>query len=146
MTTNGILKLRAQDAEDIQVISAVLQDAIVPVCDMAYQPSEKNFVIVAQRLRREAEEGACERICSALTIKSVTAAKTSNFDPHNHEGMLDLLAVMLEPSRTALHLIFAGDARIRLEIAADWAAALEDFGQPWPAQCTPCHDDKAKSA
>ena len=49
-----LLKLRAEDSEDIQIISAVLQDSIVPVCDMAFQPETKSFVIVAQRLRREA--------------------------------------------------------------------------------------------
>jgi hypothetical protein len=141
MVTNGILKLKAQDHEDIQVVSAVLQDAIVPLCDMAYQPEQNTFVLVAQRLRREAEGGEGERICSALTIKGVTAAQVLGIDQADHKMMLDLLAIMLEPSRTTLHLIFAGNGRVKLQVA-DWVAALEDFGEPWPAQCNPCHDEK----
>ena len=136
-----LLKLRAEDTEDVQVISAVLQDAIVPVCDMAFEPDTQSFVIVAQRLRREeAENGAAERICSALTVKGVTSVQTFGFDRRQRERMLDLLAIMIEPGAKQASLIFAGDARIRLELA-EWGFAVEDFGAAWPALCKPCHED-----
>ena len=138
--TDTLLKLRAEDAEDMQVISAVLQDSIVPVCDMAFQAESGSFVAVAQRLRRETgEEVGAERICCALTIKGVTEAHTHGIDRHEKERMLDLLAVILE-SPASLSLIFADDARIRLSLAG-WAVAIEDFGLPWPALCRPCHED-----
>ena len=58
----GLLKLKAKDAEDIQVISAVLQDSIVPVVDMQYDAADKSFIMVVQRLCREDKVGAaCER-------------------------------------------------------------------------------------
>ncbi|MDR3425205.1 MAG: DUF2948 family protein [Alphaproteobacteria bacterium] len=134
-----MLKLRAGDAEDIQVISAVLQDAIVPVCDMAFQPESNAFVLVAQRLRREdGEGGEKERICCALTVRGVVAVQKHGIDQHQGERMLDLLAILFEPSGH-LSLIFAGDARIRLELGA-WSATVEDFGESWPALCRPCHE------
>jgi hypothetical protein len=133
-----LLKLFAKDSEDVQVISAVLQDAIAPVCDMAFQNDAKSFVLVVQRLRREAgEAGASERICSALRVTGVTSVKTHGIDLEHSERMLDLLAIMCEDQ--ALTLIFAGDAKIKLTLSG-WAAALEDFGEPWPALCHPCHD------
>ena len=136
--TIQLLKLRAADAEDVQVISAVLQDSIAPVCDMAFQSDTKSFVMVVQRLRREAgEAGAAERICCALTVTGVAAVQTQGIDPLQGDCMLDLLAIMLTPQR--LTFVFAGDAHIRLELA-EWNAALEDFGEPWPALCSPCHD------
>jgi hypothetical protein len=134
----NLLKLRAADAEDLQVISAVLQDSIAPVCDMAFQTDTKNFVMVVQRLRREAgEAGAAERICSAVTVTGIAAVKTHGIDLQQGDRMLDLLALMMEPQ--GITLVFAGNAKIRLEAGA-WGLTLEDFGEPWPALCNPCHD------
>jgi hypothetical protein len=138
-----MLKLRAKDAEDIQVISAVLQDAILPVCDITFEPEDKTFIAVAQRLRREPEEAEIpERICCALTIKGVKSVQTHGVDQRDPEGMLDLLAIILEPAHI-LNFIFAGDARIRLELET-LSGAIEDFGEPWPAFCHPCHDNAAQ--
>ena len=47
------LKLRAEDAEDLAVISACLQDALVPVRDLAYVPEDRTFLLVANRFRWE---------------------------------------------------------------------------------------------
>ena len=140
MKTGTLLKLRAEDAEDVQVMSAVLQDAIMPVCDMAYQPESKSFVMVTQRLCREGTEP--ERICSALTVSGVTNVQMRGFDQKQPDLMLDLLAILLDPAQQ-LTFIFAGNARIRLELAG-WKAALEDFGEPWPALCSPCHEETTK--
>ena len=137
------LRLRAKDAEDIEVISAVLQDSIVPVCDMVFQQETQSFIVVAQRLRREGQEAeATERICSALTISGVVSVQTHGIDLHHHERMLDLLAIMVEPAQRSLTLVFAGDALLRLGLEA-WGAVVEDFGESWPALCHPHHEDPA---
>ncbi len=47
------LKLRGEDEDDLAVISAVLQDALVAVGEMAYFPEEARFVLVANRFRWE---------------------------------------------------------------------------------------------
>ena len=139
MTT--ALKLRAKDADDIQVISAVLQDSIAPVVDMHYLSDDKNFVMVVQRLCRDnGMEGKKERVCCALNLRGVEAVQTQGFNPHDTAAMLDLLAVM--PEGDTLQLIFASDARIRLRLK-DWNMIVEDFGERWPAQCNPCHESGA---
>jgi hypothetical protein len=136
--TETLLKLKAKDAEDVEVISAILQDAIVPICDILWQPDDKTFVMAAQRLRREgkSEEGL-ERICCAVNVKGVEAVQTHGIDLARRERMLELLAVV--PESGALTFICAGDAKIRLQLGA-WFLALEDFGEAWPAKCNPCHD------
>ena len=137
------LKLRAKDAEDIQIISAVLQDSVVPLCDMVFQEEAKSFVAVAQRLRREAGVSGCsERICSALTINGVVSIQTHGIDQHHSERMLDLLAIILEPSQKQLNLVFAGDAGIRLDLET-CSVVVEDFGESWPSVCHPCHEEGA---
>ncbi|MDD4616616.1 MAG: DUF2948 family protein [Alphaproteobacteria bacterium] len=137
--TPELLKLRAEDAEDIEVVSAVLQDAIVPFCDIAFQEEDNVFVFVAQRLCREEKEGT-ERICCAMTIKGVKSVRTHGISSGSKdELMLDLLAIILEPENV-LNFIFAGDSRIRLELDKKWHGIIEDFGERWPALCQPRHD------
>lgn len=130
-----LLKLKAEDNEDVQVISAVLQDAIVPVCDMIYKADEKNFVMVVHRLCRE--EGNLERICCAVNVRGVESAQLQSIDLTKQGDMLDLLAAM--PDEKAVTFVFAGGAKIRLHLD-NWLMIVEDFGEPWPVQCNPCHD------
>ncbi len=141
--TEELLKLRAEDAEDIEVMSAVLQDSIVPQCDMAFQEDEQSFVLVAQRLCREKGRQGKERICCALTVKGVKSVRTHGMDhcKTQDDAMLDLLAIILEPSHV-LNLIFAGDARIKVELD-NWSATIEDYGPRWPSLCQPHHDAEA---
>lgn len=136
MDTAPTLKLRAGDAENLQIISAVLQDSLVPVCDMIFQAEAQSFVLVAQRLRRE-RGGDTDRICCALTINGVTGVQTQGIDLRSADRILDLLALLVEGN--TLSLIFAGGAKIRLDLAT-WAVLVEDFGEAWPALCSPCHD------
>ena len=61
MATASALKLRAEDGEDIAVLSAVLQDALVAVGEMAWLPDEHRFVLVANRFRWEPDDPAPRR-------------------------------------------------------------------------------------
>lgn len=51
--TDKLLKLRAEDEEDLAVISACLQDALVPLTNIAWLKDEQRFVLVANRFRWE---------------------------------------------------------------------------------------------
>ena len=53
MPGTGPLKLRAHDIEDLRALGACLQDALVPVADLAYLKAEKRFVMVANRFKWE---------------------------------------------------------------------------------------------
>jgi len=128
------LKLRAEDEEDLAVISAILQDAMVAVSDLAYQPAEKRFLLVANRYRHESGSG--ERINTGLRIDQVSAVKRRGFAPNQGDRILVLLAVHAEPG--AIILDFAGGASIRLE-SGRVLCHLDDFGEPWPTHFRPSH-------
>src|SRR5258707_7154439 len=51
------LRLRAEDADDLAVISACLQDALVSVRGLAYDCEARSFVFVANRFRWGAGAG-----------------------------------------------------------------------------------------
>jgi hypothetical protein len=114
------------------------------VIDMSFDAEAKTFIVVAQRLKREDGAAGSERICAALTVKGVASVQTHGIDLHQRERILNLLALIPETgdqsAKRHLSLIFAADVSVRLELG-EWSAVIEDFGEPWPTLCRPCHED-----
>lgn len=139
----GDLKLAATDAEDIAVLSALLQDAVIPISEMVYLASEGRFALVANRFRWEdapAEKVAgqiYERVRCGVTFDRVNAVRRQNFVQNRRDQMFELLA--LEAANEYVDLVFAGGATVRLEVERILCHA-EDFGEPWPTQWRPEHD------
>ena len=137
------LKLRAEDEEDLTVISTCLQDALVPVRDFAYVPTDREFLFVANRfcwengLRRVPGEAAYERTLCGIRFSEVAAVSYSGFRRGNDGRILSLLAIRAENG--AVHLEFSGGATIRLEVARILCHAT-DIGEPWPTPWLPRHD------
>ncbi len=135
------LKLLARDEEDLAVISAVLQDALIPVSEMAYLPEEQRFALVANRFRWEAPGNRrprenLERRLAGLSIGSVTAVRRRGFNPGDPERILALLAMRRVAG--ALQLDFAGGASIQLE-TSEILCHLDDLSEPWPTRWQPRH-------
>ena len=139
----ALLKLRAEDAEDLLVISACLQDALVPVRDLAYIPEERTFLLIANRFRWEngvrpaPGEAGLERTLCGITFSEVTAVSYSGFRRSENGRILSLLAIRAENGK--VHLEFSGGAAIRLEVACILCHA-KDVGEPWPTPWQPRHD------
>ena len=137
------LQLRANDAEDLAVISACLQDALIPLADMAFVPEERRFLLVASRFRWEIvgeqtqAAASIERVHCGVCFEHVVTVRTRGIDRRAHGGRtLELLTVSLEEN--AIRLIFAGRAEVRLELDGV-LCHLRDFGEPWPAFRQPTH-------
>jgi len=134
------LKLRAEDADDLAVISACLQDAIVPYGDMRFVRAENRFMLAAVRFRWEqTDDGrgeAYERVTSAVTIDRVKAVRQRGIGPAAAAGFLNLLA--LEAGDGQIDLVFAGGGAIRLDVEGI-RCRMEDFDEPWPTPSQPRH-------
>lgn len=144
-----LLRLKALGDTDLEIISGALQDAIVPIGDMSFEPVTKQFVFVANRFRWEASdtngsENPSERINAGVTFSNVTAVRRRGIDFRDRSAFLNLLAVTCaeEPDSAgpAVELTFSGDTAIRLETTG-LLCHLEDFGEPWPTQWRPQHAD-----
>jgi hypothetical protein len=137
------LKLRAEDPEDLAVISACLQDALVAVRDFAYIRGERRFLFVANRFRWESGQGMAggerpfERILCGVAFSEVEGVSYSGFRRSDDYRILSLLAI--RPEDGSVHLEFSGDAAIRLEVARILCHA-GDLGDPWPTPWQPRHD------
>ncbi|HEX4193963.1 MAG TPA: DUF2948 family protein [Stellaceae bacterium] len=138
------LKLRAADAEDLAVLSAILQDSLVTIAEMTYLPDESRFVLVANRFKWEPQTGAAEakaeRVLTGLCIDGVKAVSRRGFSPREGDRILSLLALRLEDQGAIplLVLDFAGGSSVRLEVA-QILCHLDDLGEPWPTRWRPKH-------
>jgi hypothetical protein len=143
------LKLIALDADDLAVISAHLQDAVLKVADLAYLPQDKRFAAIANRFdwldALEDGKGGSDgfaRRRTAVRFERVLGAKVSGIDLKNGSAVLSLLAIRFEPKQVPggdILLVFA-DGAIRLEVEVI-EAALEDLGPVWEAKGKPQHPD-----
>jgi hypothetical protein len=140
--TSDPLSLRAEDVEDMTVVSACLQDALVTLGDMAYLAEERRFVLVASRfLWEEKGSGRRSRIHTGVSFDEVTAVRMRGINRRADRGrILELLAIDAEdgPEKGAITLVMAGGAELRLEVDAI-RCRLRDFGEPWPAAVSPRH-------
>jgi hypothetical protein len=149
------LKLRAEDEEDVQVLSACLQDALVAVGDMRFLNDERRFVLVANRFCWEdeniddlpamvdeetEEDPPYERVHCGVRFENITGVKVRGFDPRDSSRILELLAITSEVAaeRSAVRLIFAGDAEILLRSERIFCLR-EDLDEHWPTAFRPKH-------
>jgi hypothetical protein len=153
------LKLLAFDTEDLGVISAHLQDAVLRVGDMAYLPREKRFVAIANRFDWEkaasspqslksGSREAYERRRVGIRFERVDAAKIQGFDFKDKRAALALLAVTFEATAGPdspegdVTLTFSGGAAIRLSIECI-EIELKDLGATWTTKRSPDHSEDA---
>ena len=143
------LKLVALDAEDLEVISAHLQDAVMRVGDMTYLPREQRFALLLNRFNweqaLEQTDGhrhlSFERRRTGLHFDRVRKVKTRGLDPRKRDAVLELLAIRFDendPPAGHVELVFAGDATIRLDVECI-EAAMRDLGGAWETQARPAH-------
>jgi hypothetical protein len=140
-----LLKLVALDTDDLEVVSAHLQDAAICVGDVRWRPAEKRLVIGLARFDWEgAQTGQpdYQRRSAALRFERVNSFKCRNVDCCNKAAMLSLLAIVFDESDGAggiVTLTFSGGAALRLEVEC-LECELADLGPIWTTTCCPAHD------
>ena len=134
------LRLLAEDAEDLAVISAALQDAVAKLGDIAWDAKGRRLTIVFNRFRWETGRG--ERVRSALQLSGVMAVQARRLRQGASEAVVQLLAAAFEPGEApggTILLRFAGDADLRCVVECV-DAVLADVSAPWPARRAPSHE------
>ena len=143
------LNLIVQDGEDLQIVSAHLQDAIARVGDISYLPGERRFALMFNRFRWESvtnksvsDSDEFERVRTGLHFDDVMAAKVHGISRANSDAVLELLSigfVETEAPAGELTLTFAGGGAIRLEVECV-EGLMRDVSDPWPAKARPEHE------
>ncbi len=161
------LRIKAIDAEDLQVVAAVLQDALISVGDMDFLANEHRFILVANRFKWE----NCSDDVGLPEIVGTPNPVTATSDGNGRDATLEpcrtyervhcglcfegvehvrarginrqdrgriLELLHIEREPAAVVLLFAGDTAVRLE-GASIVCRVEDFGDPWPTTWRPNH-------
>jgi hypothetical protein len=143
----GRLRLRACDQDDLQIIAACLQDALIPLREMAFMAKERRFMAAFNRFQWERlsdpTDAADLTLCqSVLRIDHVDHVQYRGLDGELDGVKFELLTIIAESGEAGgfwITLLFAGDVALRLQVR-ELALALEDFGESTPASNTPKHD------
>lgn len=142
---NDDLKLIALDAEDLAVISAHVQDAVVRAADLSWRASERRFALALRRFDWEAPAREPRRRLAGLHFERVTAVAFRGVNPRQRGAVMNLLAVTFEvsdPPSGAVTLVFSGGGAVRLEVECI-EVQLKDLGPAWEASRRPFHQSES---
>ena len=142
------LNLGAQDADELQVLSALTQDAIFPITEMTWQAKQRRFGLLLNRFRWE--EGARgqtapERVQSILVVDNVMSVASQGVDRAEADMILSVLSATFEAGDDgAGDIVFtlAGDGAVRLSVEAI-ELTLKDVTRPYvaPSKKAPSHPE-----
>ena len=139
-----LLKLVALDNDDIEVLSAHAQDAVVKVGDVMWRPAEKRLVVVINRFDWEGAQNLVppyRRRRAALRFERVNGFKHRHVACNEKDAVLNLLAVEFTPTDAPaghVTLTFSGGCAMRLDVEC-LEAELADLGPEWATACCPDH-------
>ncbi|MFC4214817.1 DUF2948 family protein [Pseudophaeobacter arcticus] len=145
------LNLGALSAEDLQVVSTLVQDAVFPISEMSWRAREHRFALLLNRFRWEDISSAekrgrpFERVQSLLVIDGVLGVASQGIDRGDKDTILSLLSVHFEPGEDGaghVRLTLAGDGSIRLAVET-LEVSLRDVTRPYlaPSKQAPTHHD-----
>ena len=140
------LKLLAASNDDLRVIAAHLQDAIVSAKDIANLKKNRIFLIQLNRFMWEdVEKGVFrknKRIRTILKFDNVISVLSKNINLKVDKNFLDFLTIEsdLLPDKTyEIKLIFSGNAVIKIK-AEVIDVTLDDQASSWETKTQPKHD------
>lgn len=145
------LRLRAEDAEDLTVISTLVQDAVLPASEMRWERTRRRFSCLINRFRWEDKAVAerqgrgVERVQALLAVEDVLKVGQQGLGTRDADTVLSLLALAFEPGEDGtgrLVMTFAGDGAVALDVEAV-NVVLQDVTRPYlaPAGKSPRHPD-----
>jgi hypothetical protein len=138
------LRLLAEDAEDLQVISAALQDAVLKVGDIHWEPTARRLTFELNRFRWETDTP--ERVRAGLQLGGVLSVKARGIRRTAKDAVLELLALRFLPGEAPGGQVvfeFANDGDLSAEVECV-DAVLADISEAWPTKHAPSHEQGAR--
>lgn len=151
------VKLKAEDAADLEVMATHLQDAILRVGDFVWLARQRRFAGVGTRFcwelvdiepdnpggARPKEGKSFYRTRTGLHFDNVLGVKARGFDQSDGEAFLVVLGINFEPGEDAagtVRIAFGGGAELELQVEC-LDASMSDQTSPWPTDQLPAHEE-----
>ena len=137
------LKLAAGDAEDLEVLSARLQDAVAQLKNISWLPKKRRFAAVVNRLKWE--DGGKTRVRAGLHFDGVLKVQSHNVKLGADEAVVSILALRFTPAGGEdpggeVEIVLAGGGAFRRTVECI-DAELADMTEAWAARGTPDHEN-----
>ena len=143
------LRLRAIDSEDLDVVSALVQDSVFCSEDCVWNRRKREFAILLNRFRWEDRDGArslsadCERVRSVLLVRDAMEVKSDVVAAKDADQVFSLLALRFSPGEDGtgkLDVLLAGDM-VYSALVECLDVSLTDVTQPYraPSGKVPSH-------
>ena len=129
------LRVLAQDDDDLAVISALLQDAVLTVADCKFEPHTHQFTFTCNRLIRM---GYPQRIRTAVQFGDVLSVQSRGVPLNTPNHVMQILSVSYDAQTNRVVLHGAGGVDLSLTVEA-LDAVLADVSEPWPVRRVPDH-------
>ena len=135
------LRLKALDTEDLNVLAALVQDAVFPASEIRWDRKARRFALLLNRFRWEdadrakARQRDFERVQSVLVIEDVLAVQSQGVDPADKDMVYALLSLTFTPGDDGMgrvELTLAGDGTIGIDVEA-LEVVLRDVTRPYIA-------------
>lgn len=143
MTEHKRLKLRAVSEQDVEVLSALLQDSLVAASDLRYLAEEACFVMVLNRFCWEQDssgnKASPQRCMCGLKVGSVSQVRQRGLSEQTNQ-FYNLLSITYEKAEKRLTFTFSDGYGIRLAVD-ELAILVQDMADPHPGFATPRHED-----
>lgn len=139
------LRLMAETADDLGVMSALVQDAVARAREIAWMPRRRRLALLLNRFRWEDRAVAerqgrpYERVRTCLLFDNVLAVRGRGVDPRDAQAALSLLRIDFAPEPREggtgglVTISLAGGGEIALDVECI-EARLVDMSRPWEAQ------------
>ena len=146
------VRLRAVSSEDIEVLSTLLQDAIIPGEDMTYDRSSRRFVMVANRfcwdrpaiagVTTDAGAPVYERQLCGIQIHGVDQVLTTGMPASRRGALFNLLAITGATTKEGANVELLFSDGVSLRLVSDGLLILaEDLDDGHPTPNLPSHAD-----
>jgi hypothetical protein len=146
------LRLRAETAEDLAVLAALVQDAVGQTSDIGWMPRRRRLALLIGRFRwedaaRAGRQGRpFERVRSVLVVENALRVRCSGIVPRDRDLVVSLLTLDFAPGEDGagvLRLTLAGDGEIAVDVEA-LEVTLTDVSRPYaaPSGREPAHPDE----
>lgn len=141
----NLLRIAALDEEDLKIVSAHVQDAVMKVGDITFETGRNRLLLPVNRFAWEVKKRLFrqnnERRNSVLQFDRVTGMKSAGFDRGDKDTILSMLAISFTESEApsgCIEIVFSGGAAIRLDVECI-EVRLTDLGAAWRASSRPTH-------
>ncbi len=141
----SLLRLAALDEEDLKIVSAHVQDAIIKFGDVDFQPHSKRLILPLNRFAWEVKQKLFrqqnERRNCALRFDRVTGLKSTGINRADRDAIFSTLAIRFRETDAPsgeIEIVFSGDGAIRIDVECI-EVQLTDLGAAWQASSRPAH-------